>query len=61
MSNSNIEVLSADGSRVVLEGQLAFPDTLFLPAVVDASALPTSDPGIAGQVFNDSGVLTVSS
>lgn len=61
MSNTNIEVLSVDGSKLVEQGQLVFTDTLFLPEVVDASALPTSDPGVVGQVFNDSGVLTVSS
>lgn len=60
MANSNIEVLSIDGSKIVEQGILVFTDTLFLPAVVDASALPTSDPSVVGQVYNDSGVLTVS-
>ena len=60
MANTDIEVLSADGSRVELQGQLSFTDTLYLPAVVDASALPTADPSVAGQVYSDSGVLTIS-
>lgn len=60
MSNTNIEVLNADGSTVVLQGQLAFTDTLFLPEVVDGSLLPTSDPAVLGQVYSNSGVLTLS-
>ena len=45
---------------IVYSGALVIPDTFFLPAVVDASQLPTADPAVAGQVWSDSGVLTVS-
>jgi hypothetical protein len=34
--------------------------TLSASGVVILSGLPTSDPAVAGQLWNDSGVLTVS-
>lgn len=46
---------------VVYGGVLTLPANFVFPAVVDASNLPTSDPGHVGQVYADSGVLTVSS
>ena len=35
-------------------------DGFTLPAVVDASALPTVDPAVAGQLWSNTGVVTVS-
>jgi hypothetical protein len=40
---------------------MTFSGTLTLPAFVDASALPVSDPNVAGQVFVSMGALVVSS
>jgi len=38
----------------------AFGGTFVLPAAVDASHLPTADPHVAGRLWADTGVLTVS-
>lgn len=60
MATTPIEVLAVDGSKIVEQGQLLFTGTLGLPALVDGAALPTVDPAIAGRLWSDSGVLTVS-
>lgn len=58
---SAFETQAGDAEGVVVSGGiLTFTETLFLPAIVDASALPTEDPAVEGQVYVDSGVLTVS-
>lgn len=60
MANTPIEILSVDGAKIVEQGQLQFQGTLGLPASVNGAALPTADPHVAGSLWADSGVVTVS-
>lgn len=51
---------------VRLEGEVAFtggvdaPLNATLPAVVNGAALPTADPHVAGELWNDAGAVKVS-
>lgn len=49
--------VDTDGS---LQSDGAPVDPLKLPAEFDASALPVADPHVAGHVWRNAGVLTVS-
>lgn len=59
-TSSPIQVFDANDEETA-GNSMSFTGTLKLPAILDASALPTADPSVAGQVYSDSGVLTVSS
>jgi hypothetical protein len=56
------------GSQIFFEGTMTpdpsasptFTGTVTLPAVIVAASLPTADPQIAGHLWSDSGVVTVS-
>ena len=49
--------IESDGTLHTEGAQIA---KLKHPAFLDASALPTTDPNVAGRVWRNSGVLTVS-
>jgi hypothetical protein len=62
VAGSTSQAAIEDGSgQIRIEGYLELPATFILPTVVDASAIPTADPHVAGQVWANSHVLTVSS
>jgi hypothetical protein len=59
--SSQVIVQAGDPTgTIVYSGALTFPGVFYLPPVLDASQLPTADPAVTGQVWNNSGVLTVS-
>lgn len=65
MATSYPGSITDNNSQERIGGTIMFTDDTdqpgsVLPAIVDASNLPTSDPGVAGQLYSDSGVLTAS-
>lgn len=69
VSNADADTTNYPKSKLAVNqttGALYYRDAdgNFVPiamgAVVDGSALPTADPGVAGQLWNNAGVVTVS-
>jgi hypothetical protein len=52
-ADAKLKLMDGDGLVVEVTGGV-------LPAVLSAAALPTADPEVVGQVWLDTGVLTVS-
>ncbi len=65
-SEYTAEVVTADGTKIVENGQIQFLDSVLqplnatLPIIVNGAALPTADPHVVGQIWASSHVLTVS-
>lgn len=51
----------AEVSSVGANGDAVFANLSASGSEIDMSGLPTSDPGVAGRLWNDSGTLKVSS
>ena len=59
-SENGFQVITIDGSTGAVTVNATYGSNLAVPGTVILTGLPTSDPNVAGAVWSNSGVLTLS-